>query len=440
MLVKLPKEIGRIMVKLTDAGFESYIVGGCVRDSILGKKPYDWDLTTNAKVDNLKELFPEARVLSEKFGVVRLEYIEEATDNEGNIIGETGIIADIATYRKEGEYQNGRPTEIIFADTIEEDLPRRDFTINAIADSHTKFIDMFEGREDIRKRLIKTVGDADKRFKEDPLRMMRAVRLAAELDFDLHKSVYDAIIVNRNLLENVSIGKIRDEFVKLVTAEYAGKGLKMLLNMDLLHIIIGKDVEEHLSRREKQDLIALSEGIDKSKQVEERRLGLFFSCINKKRALPVIEKMNFDEVTRQYLIDAVSDLPKLYFTSTKPMLKKFIYERGWERYHYLANLEKAQRIVFDYDSETKIKSKMYLLQEIKSLKEPIFPEDLVIDANDLIEAGICSEDKTEKILGMLTEEIHTHPHKNNRKELLKLAKTYSKNKLAAALRGIHWSR
>ena len=236
MLVKLPKEIGRIMVKLTDAGFESYIVGGCVRDSILGKKPYDWDLTTNAKVDNLKELFPEARVLSEKFGVVRLEYIEEATDKEGNIIGETGIIADIATYRKEGEYQNGRPTEIIFADTIEEDLPRRDFTINAIADSHTKFIDMFEGREDIRKRLIKTVGDADKRFKEDPLRMMRAVRLAAELDFDLHKSVYDAIIVNRNLLENVSIGKIRDEFVKLVTAEYAGKGLKMLLNMDLLHI------------------------------------------------------------------------------------------------------------------------------------------------------------------------------------------------------------
>ena len=440
MLVKLPKEVGKLMTRLTDAGFEAYIVGGCVRDSILGRNPYDWDLATNAKIASLKELFPEARVLSEKFGVVRLEYIEQVEDAQGNKIGETGIIADIATYRKEGAYENGRPAEVFFVDSIEEDLPRRDFTINAIADSQDKFIDMFNGREDLRKKLIRTVGEADDRFKEDPVRMLRAIRLAAELDFDLHKSVYESIVTNRGLLENVSVGKIRDEFSKLVNAEYASKGLKMFLDLDLLPLIFGKEAVDHLSKREKEDLIVLSRNIDSSKQVEERRLGLFFSCVNKKRSLPAIEKMNFDSEMKQYLTDAVSDLPKLYFTSTKPALKKFIYERGWERYHYLANLEKAQRIVFGYDSDTKIKSKMYLLQEIKDKREVIFPSDLVIDANDLLEAGICGEEKTEKILGMLTEELHTHPYKNNRAELLKLAKSYSKNKLAAALRGIHWSK
>jgi len=440
MLVKLPKEVGKLMTRLADAGFEAYVVGGCVRDSILGKKPYDWDLATDATIDKMKEIFPEAKVLSEKFGVIRLEYIEEIKDEDGDVVGETGIIADIATYRIEGSYENGRPVEITFTDSIEKDLPRRDFTVNAIADSHTKFIDMFEGREDIRKKLIRCVGDADTKFKEDPCRMLRALRMASELDFDLHKSVYDAIMANRELLKDVSPGKIRDEFTRMVAAEYASKGLKMFLDMDLLHLIIGKDAVAHLSKREKEDLIVLSQNIDKSKQVEERRLGLFFSCINKKRSLPAIEKLNFDEVTQQYLKDAVSDLPKLYFTSTKPALKKFIYERGYDRYYYLANLEKAQRIVFGYDSETKIKSKMYLLQEIKDKHEVVFASDLVIDANDLIEAGICQEDKTEKILGMLTEELHTHPHKNNRSELLKLAKRYSKNKLVAAFRGTQWLR
>lgn len=440
MLVKLPKEVGRIMTRLTDAGFEAYVVGGCVRDSIMGRKPYDWDLATNARIDDLKELFPDAAVLSEKFGVIRLEYIEEILDKDGNPIGETGIIADIATYRKEGEYENGRPATVEFVDMVEEDLPRRDFTVNAIADGYNKFIDMFEGREDLRKKLIRTVGDADRRFKEDPLRMFRALRIAAELDFDLHKDVYDAIMANRGLLESVSAGKIRDEFTKMMAAPYAGKGLKMLMNMDLLHIVLGRDTAEHLSKREKSDLIELAEGIDLSKQVEERRLGLFFACINKKRALPAIYRLNFDEVTKQYLTDAVEDLPRLYFTTTKPALKKFIFEKGWDRYNYLANLEKAQRIVFGYDSETKIKSKMYLLQEIREKHEPIFVEDLVIDANDLIEAGICPEEKADKIMNMLAEEVHTHPLRNTRTELLKLGKVYNMNKVAAAMRGIHWSK
>ena len=135
MLVKLPEKVSKIMTRLYEAGFEAYAVGGCVRDSILGKKPYDWDITTNAKIDELKKIFPEAKVLSKKFSVIRLEYVDEIEDSAGNVIGETGIIADIATYRKEERYEEGRLVEFAFADSVEEDLPRRDFTINAIADS-----------------------------------------------------------------------------------------------------------------------------------------------------------------------------------------------------------------------------------------------------------------------------------------------------------------
>lgn len=440
MLVKLPKDVGRIMAKLSEGGFDAYVVGNCVRESIMGKKPFAWDLSTNATLAQMKEVFPEAQVLSEKFGVIRLEYIEEVVDNAGNVVGETGIIADVGTYRSEKNFVDGRPADVEFVSTIEEDLKRMDFTVNAIADSQQRYVDMFDGREDLRKRLIKTVGDAEERFKEDPIRMLRAIRLAAEMDFDLHKSVYEAILANSQLLEKVKPGKIRDEFTLLITAAHAGKGLKMLMNMGLLWVILGRDLAGRLTGREKSDLQALSDGIDKSQQVEERRLGLFYSCIGKKKILPVIEKFNYDETTNQLLVDAASDLPKFYFTTNKAALKKFLSERGWERYRYIENLEKAQRIVFDYDSETKIKSKMYLLDEIKSKSEAVFVEDLLIDANDLVEAGICEPEKADKILSMLLEEVHTHPLKNNRSQLMKLAKTYSKNKLAAALRGINWSK
>lgn len=438
MLVKLPKEVGKAITRLQNAGFESYVVGECVRDSILGRKPFGWDITTSAMLEELKDVFPEAEVFSEKFGIVRLEYIEEVK-SEGELV-ETGIIIDIASFRKDTKYSGGFLTACSHGDKVEEDLGNRDFTINAIAENHTTLVDDFGGREDIKKKLVRTVGEADNVFKADPIKMLRAVRLCAELDFDLHKGAYDALVANKALLESANTDKIREEFMLLMTGDAAGKGLNMLIDTGLVAVVLSQNILDRLTKREMQDLTLLSENIDKTQPVPERRLGLFYACIDKKRSKPAIERLNYDEKTRQHLIDAVSDLPKLYFTATKPALKKFIYERGWERYEYLANMEKAQRIVFEYFSETKIKSKMYLLDEIKKYREPIFPEDLVIDANDLVEAEICDRDKADNLLRMLTEECHVHPRKNTRQELLALAKTYSKNKLAAWLRGIHFDK
>lgn len=438
MLVKLPREVGKVMTRLQEAGFEAYVVGECVRDSILGRKPFGWDVTTNATLEDLKNVFPEAEVFSEKFGVIRLEYIEEAKV-DGEMV-EVGVIVDVAPYRKDAKFANGLLVDSTRAETIEDDLSHRDFTVNAIAENHSTLADAFDGKEDIRKKLIRTVGDANKMFKEDPIKMIRALRLCSELGFDLHKGAYDAIVANYKLLETADVNKIREEFKLLMAGEAAGKGLNMLLDTGLVAIILGEDILQKLTKREREDLTLLSENIEKTQPVTERRLGLFYACIDKKRSKPAIERLNYDEKTKQHLIDAVTDMAKLYFTATGPALKKFIYERGWERYEYLASLEKAQRIIFEYFSDTKILSKIYLLEDIKKYREPIFVEDLFIDANDLVEAGICDREKADKILKMLVEECHIHPRKNTREKLLELAKTYSKHKIIAWFRGIHFAK
>ena len=434
MLVKLPKEVGRIMGALQQEGFEAYVAGECISDFITGNKPVGWDVLTSARLEDMKKIFPEAEVFSEKFEVLRFEFIKEIKDKDGDVEGESGIIVDLAAY------EQGRLTDASYVPTVEEDLACRDFTVNAIAESQNKLIDPYNGREDIKNKLIRTVGDAEACFREDPLRMLKAVRMAAELDFDLHQSAYQAIVANHRLLDTAAMTRIRDEFTAILSAPAAGKGLSMLLDTGLISDIIGQDVVDRLSKREMQDLTILSKNIDRTQRVEDRRLGLFFSCIDKKKIRGAIDRLSFEEPTHQHIIDVINDMPKLYFTVNKPALKKFIYQRGMERYEFLLSMEKAQRIVFEYDSETKIKSKMYMLEEIRHFGEPIFPDELKIDENDLIAAGICTEENAENMLRMLTEEIHTHPRKNTREELLKLAKLYSKNKLAAKLRGIHWTK
>ncbi len=145
-MIKIPKEVKRIMKTLEDEKFKAYTVGGCVRDCLAGLKPYDWDVATSAGLEDLTRLFPDAKVVSEKYSVIRMEFIDEVYDNEGDFVGEEGIIADVATFRKDGVYSDGRrPDTVEFVQTIEEDLPRRDFTMNALADNGYELVDPFGG-------------------------------------------------------------------------------------------------------------------------------------------------------------------------------------------------------------------------------------------------------------------------------------------------------
>lgn len=434
-MIKLPKNVRDILKTLIDKGFDAFAVGGCVRDSLAGFKPGDWDIATNAKFNELRELFPESKVLSEKYSVIRIITGDEDDDE--------ATITDIATFRKDGPYSDGRrPDEVEFVDTIEEDLVRRDFTINAMADNGYRFVDLYSGKDDIQSKLVRTIREPQESFSEDPVRMLRAIRFCAELDFDITKSVFEAIKNNYRLLEKVSLERFRRELLAIFGAKYGGKGLNMIVDTGILNLILGDDAVKKMSGREKKDLMELCENMNRSKPIAERRIGLFYSIFSEKKSLASIEKLGFEGELRQHLIDVAKDLPAFHFCQHPQNYKKFIYEHEtMERSEYLLNLQKAQRIVFEYDTETKIRSKMFMLAEFEKNHDPIFIDDLAIDADDLIEAGIFSEiSDCENMLRMLIERMHIEPNRNTRSELLKLAERYKRHKVIAYFRGISWMR
>jgi len=242
--MQIPLEVLEIIKKLNQADFEAYIVGGCVRDSILQNqsaiKPKDWDITTNASPEQIQKLFPES-VCENEFGTVLIK-----TDSKNPDLK----IIEVTTFRKEGKYSDKRhPDKIEFAETIEEDLSRRDFTVNAMAMKikntqytihHTQYtsVDPFNGQKDLQKKLIKAVGNPKERFSEDGLRLMRAIRFACELNFQIEPQTLKAIKDNASLLAFISKERIRDELIKIINSSQAVKGIFLLQENDLLKQII----------------------------------------------------------------------------------------------------------------------------------------------------------------------------------------------------------
>ncbi len=424
-MIKLSKLAKDTIRKLNDKGFAAYAVGPCVRNSLVGQKPEEWDIGTSADFSSIMELFPDAKVLSEKLSVVRLYGGD----------GEEDLVCDVCTFRVKGE-ENSDP---VFTQDVKEDLRRRDFTVNALAESGVEFVDDFGGRSDVQARLVRTIGSADDLFREEPLKMLKALRITAELGFDLTQEVYEAILKNHGLLRKLNPERFRRDFMAIVGGPSAGKALNMIVDMGMLGDILG-EAGDTLTSREKSDLMTFCNNAEKSKPVPDRRMGALLSILSKKKALSIIDRLGFTGDLRQHLEDVAIDLPAFHFAQQPQTYKKFIYEHApMERSDYLLNLQKALLIIFGYSIETKIKSKMYLLNEFEKNGDPIFVEDLAIDANDLMEAGILdTPEECEKMLKMLIERLHLEPKKNTRKELFKLAKSYKKNKLKAYFRGVSW--
>lgn len=238
--MNIPNQVIYIIDNLKKAGFEGFIVGGCVRDYILGFSPKDFDITTDALPQDIKSIFSHTVDTGIEHGTVTV-----VLDKQN---------FEVTTYRIDGEYKdNRRPENVVFSKKIDEDLSRRDFTMNAIAYNNEKgFVDPFGGKEDIKNKLIKGVGDADTRFKEDALRMMRAVRFANQLGFDIEDKTFKAIIDNAPLIQNISIERIRDEFLKLIKSKYIDRfnllektGLLQYFLPEILDIF--KDYEKNIA-------------------------------------------------------------------------------------------------------------------------------------------------------------------------------------------------
>jgi len=223
-MIVLPQSAQTIIDTLTTAGFEAYAVGGSVRDLLLGFETKGWDFTTSAVPEDILKLFPDS-FYDNQFGTVGIKMPDD--------------IFEITTYRSEEGYKDHRhPDKIIWGKTILEDLSRRDFTINAIASDGKILIDPYEGRKDLEKKLIRTVGGANQRFAEDALRMMRAVRFTARFGFSIESKTAQAISDNAASIPEISAERVRDEFFKILSAKHASDAVLVLKNLGLLHFIL----------------------------------------------------------------------------------------------------------------------------------------------------------------------------------------------------------
>jgi poly(A) polymerase/tRNA nucleotidyltransferase (CCA-adding enzyme) len=228
--MELHPKVKEILATLESSGFEAYIVGGCVRDLLMKRQPTDWDITTNATPEKIQELFPD-NFYDNAFGTVTIK-----TRDEDPIVR----TVQVTPYRTEGAYSDKRhPDTVVFAKTLEEDLSRRDFTINAIAVSlDDAIVDPYNGQKDIKAKLVRAVGEPKERFGEDALRIMRAIRFATMLDFAIEDKTLKAVVELAEIIKDISVERVRDEFIKIIDSPRASDGVQLLEDAGLLQYIV----------------------------------------------------------------------------------------------------------------------------------------------------------------------------------------------------------
>jgi tRNA nucleotidyltransferase/poly(A) polymerase len=237
MELKLPEKVIKVMKKFADSGAEIFVVGGAVRDLMIGREVKDWDFATNLTPEEMKKLFPKNSFYENIYGTFSIVL----PDKE---------ILEVTTYRTEREYSDSRhPDKVEWGKTIKEDLARRDFTINAIAlelritNYELRIIDNFNGQEDLKNKIIRTVGDPDTRFEEDALRMMRAIRITSQIKFTIEEKTFESIQKNAKLINKIAGERIRDELFKILLTDKPGDGIKLLKNSGLLGEIMPEILE-----------------------------------------------------------------------------------------------------------------------------------------------------------------------------------------------------
>lgn len=435
----LPKEILDIAKKLEDHGYESYLVGGCVRDIYLGITPKDWDFTTNAVPSQITEIFTNTFIHNE-YGTVSIVN-EETADSTLKVI-------EITPYRTESTYSDARrPDTVAFGASLEEDLKRRDFTINAIAYSPTSntVIDIFDGESDLKAKKLRAVGNANERFSEDALRMMRAVRLATELEFVIENTTMDAIVQNAHNLSRISMERIRDEFIRVLNSRQPMQGIIFFEKLGLLPYIapdllrgIGVlqnqahafDVYEHILRSMQHAadknwdfdirLAALLHDISKPETrqwSEEKKDWTFYGheVVGARVTKKILTTMRFPRET----VERVSKLVRwhMFFSDPDQMtlsaVRRTIRNVGEENIWDLLKLRRCDRIGTGRPKEQPFRLRRYTAMVEEALRDPLSVKMLAIDGKRIME--ITGENPGPRLgytLHALLEEIIDDPSLN----------------------------
>lgn len=370
--------------------FESYLVGGCVRDSLVGRTPKDWDFTTNATPEEITCVFETAEYKVVPTGI-KHGTVSVIVDSE---------VFEITTFRIDGDYSDGRhPETVEFASSIEEDLSRRDFTMNSIAYNPKKgFVDPFGGKEDIKNKVVRANGLATERFEEDALRMMRAIRFSSQLSFEIEPSTFEAIKICSNLIDKISKERIISELKKTFESN-AHLGIKFLIETELF------------------DKIMLSVDMEKVKQFLNffkvspadqniRLAGIFYSMLEKEEdrtivlgiASKTMESLKYDNETKDNVI-ALLTYGDVNF-KTEREFKETIATIGESKTNMLLDFDKA---IANYrgDDSKEIKRKKEFAKKIFENNIPIKMSQLAINGKDLINLGI----KEGKIVGRVLNKL-----------------------------------
>lgn len=459
----IPDYVTHVTNTLEKAGFEAFLVGGCVRDLIIGRDIKDWDLTTNAKPEDMIGLF-EKTVYENIFGTVAV-CIPKVThetnilinNEERNVsyVTNTSVspetkqkynIVEVTPYRKEGIYKDSRhPESVSFSENIEDDLKRRDFAMNAVAYSVYKgqFIDLYKGQEDIKDKVIRAVGNPNERFQEDALRMMRAIRFSTVLNFAIESETLSAIYTNRELIKNISQERIRDEFVKIIESGNPSMGIVLLEKTGLLEYIIPElregigyeqggahkfAVFEHL-------LGALDHSAQKGFSTEIRLAALFHDIgkprtrrpgikkaytfyghevVGAKMVKKIMERMKFPKDTTDFVTNMVrrhmffSDTEQITLSAVRRVIANVGVDHIWE----LMEIRECDRVGMS-KVEAPYRLRKYHAMIEECLRDPISVSQLAIDGSYMInELKMTPGPRMGWILLSLLEEVLDDPTKN----------------------------
>jgi tRNA nucleotidyltransferase (CCA-adding enzyme) len=439
---EIPDEVVRISRVLSSAKFENYLVGGCVRDLLLGRKPKDWDITTVATPEEITPLF-EHTFYENDYGTVGVVNDEPSDENVR--------VVEVTPYRTESKYSDfRRPDEVKWAKTLEEDLKRRDFTVNALAYDieNGELIDLFDAKRDVEKKILRTVGDPDERFAEDALRMLRALRFASELGFAIDGETLAAISKNKDLLAHISKERIRDEFIKIVMSDAPSIALGLATQLEMLKYIspelekgIGVEqnkahiytVWEHLIR-------ALEHAAAKGYPLHVRLAALFHDIAKPHTRKWINGQWTFyghevvgARLTRVILtelkfpkeiMEKVTKLVRwhMFFSETETItlsaVRRIVRNVGPELIWDLMNVRNADRTGMGRPKETTYRLRKYhsMIEEV--MRDPISVKQLNVNGQDIMDlTGKPPGPHIGLILEILLSEVLEDPKLNERKHL-----------------------
>jgi len=458
----IPTEVWEVSKKLKKAGFEAYLIGGCVRDILLNIEANDWDITTNATPEQIIATFEET-FYENTYGTVGI--VNKETTNE------KVRVIEVTPYRIEAEYSdNRRPDAVTFSQNIEDDLKRRDFTINAIALSLEKYdkkteiykghlVDLYKGQEDLALKIVRTVGEPDERFGEDGLRILRAVRIANYLNFKIEEKTEKSIEKNHELLKNISKERIRDEFVKIIMSALPMKGILKCHELNVLKYIIPEleitvgieqngahiyDVWEHSLRSLQHSadkglalevrLAALLHDIGKPKsrrEAENTDKWTFYGhdVISGRMVEKILENLKFS----RKIIEKTTKLVRyhMFFSDTELItlsaVRRIITKVGKENIWDLIELRTCDRIGMGRPKEDPYRLRKYMAMIEEAMRDPISVGMLKIDGKRIME--VTEEKPGPKIgfvLHALLEEVLDNPKLNTEEYLEDRAKDFIK--------------